>query len=85
MKVAYTSNFLRKTKKLPKDLQIDIIKKIDDFQKNSDDPTLKVHSLHGKFKGSYSFSVNYYHRIVFEYISKSEVVLLDFGDHDVYK
>ncbi len=85
MRVFYKPTFVRKIKKLPKDLQTEVFKKIDSFQKNCTDPVFKVHPLHGKFKGFYSFSVNYYHRIIFEYINKEELVLLDFGDHDVYK
>jgi plasmid maintenance system killer protein len=47
--------------------------------------SLKVHKLNGPLKGSYSFSVNYKIRIIFQYVSKKEVVLLTVGDHKIYK
>ena len=45
---------------------------------------LKVHNLHGRLAGRYSFSVNYKTRIVFAYLSKQEIALLAIGDHEVY-
>jgi len=46
---------------------------------------LKVHKLHGRLKDRYSFSVNYKTRIVFNYLSKKEIVLLAIDDHDIYR
>lgn len=85
MKVLYKPAFVRRVNKLSKGLQEEVLEKIDLLKNNTSNSSLKIHPLHGKFKGLYSFSVNYYYRIVFKYISKDEVVLLDFGDHDIYK
>lgn len=85
MKVAFAPPFFRQLKNLEKDLQEEVFEKIDLFEKDSKNISLKVHKLKGRLKGRCSFSVNYKTRIVFQYLSAQEVVLLAVGDHDVYK
>ncbi|MFZ2500770.1 MAG: hypothetical protein WAW90_02150 [Minisyncoccia bacterium] len=80
----YAPRFVRQFKRLPKELQEEAFQKIDLFKNIKNHAALKVHKLHGKFSNSHSFSVNYKTRIVFEYVSKTEVALLSIGDHDVY-
>ena len=70
---------------MPLDLQEEVKEKVSLFKENPDHPFLKTHKLKGKLKDRYSFSVNYAYRIVFQYLSKDEAVLLCIGDHDVYK
>lgn len=84
MKIAYEPSFLRMFKKLPKDLQAEAKEKIEIFTKNPKDPSLKMHKLKGKLKGLFAFSINYSYRIIFDIIDK-EAVLLEIGDHDVYR
>ena len=85
MQVSFTPNFIRQLKKLEPSLKEEAFDKIELFQKNSREKSLKVHKLNGKLKDYFSFSVNYKTRIVFKYISKTEIVLLAIGNHDVYK
>lgn len=68
-----------------KSLYEEILEKIELFKKPSHHKQLKVHKLHGKMQDFYSFSVDYAHRIVFKYQDKKTVVLMAFGDHDIYK
>lgn len=84
MEIAYKATFIRELKKLDKDLQEEVLEKIELFKDISNHQLLKVHKLHGKFGDSYSFSVNYKFRIVFEYLSKKEVAILTVGDHEIY-
>ena len=70
--------------KLEKDLVDEVLYKIDILQNYSEHAALKIHKLHGKMKGMWSFSVNYKIRIVFEYESQDEIVLLAIGDHSIY-
>ena len=63
----------------------EITEKITEFRDPKNHKRLKVHKLHGRMKSKYSFSVDYKNRIVFEYLNKKSVVLMDFGDHDVYQ
>lgn len=82
--VSFKASFLRKLDLLEEGLQIETTEKIDLFKDIQNHRLLKVHKLHGPLAGSYSFFVNYKTRIVFEYVSKKEVVILSIGDHDVY-
>ena len=85
MNVSYTPSFIKQYKKLPLDLQEEVKEKISLFKENPEHPFLKTHKLNGKLKDRFSFSVNYAYRIIFQYLSKDEAVLLCIGDHDVYK
>jgi mRNA-degrading endonuclease YafQ of YafQ-DinJ toxin-antitoxin module len=84
LNLIYAPAFLRQYNKLEPSLQIEVQEKIKLFQDERNHKSLKVHKLHGRFSDSYSFSVNYKDRVVFEYLSKNEVALLCVGDHDVY-
>ncbi len=70
--------------KLEQGLIEEIFYKIDILKNSNDYTSLKIHKLHGKLKDQFSFSVNYKIRIVFEYESKKEIVLLAVGDHSIY-
>jgi len=85
MKISYKATFIRQYNKLNKDLQEEILEKIELFKNKENHIALKVHKLHGKFKECYSFYVNYKFRIVFIFINDDEATLLVVGDHDVYK
>ncbi|MDP3784826.1 MAG: type II toxin-antitoxin system mRNA interferase toxin, RelE/StbE family [bacterium] len=54
------------------------------FRKNTFDPRLDTHKLHGRLKDKWSFSVDREYRILFEF-DDGDVVFLDIGDHDLYK
>jgi mRNA-degrading endonuclease YafQ of YafQ-DinJ toxin-antitoxin module len=83
--VSYKPSFIRKLNKLDKDFREEIITKISLLGDTGNHAALKVHKLHGRFSDCFSFSVNYETRIVFEYISKTEVALLSIGTHDIYR
>ena len=84
MKVSYAPNFVRQFKALDGALQQEILEKIHLFQDRKNHNVLRVHKLHGRLSGRYSFSVNYRFRIVFSYLSRFEAVLLGIGDHTIY-
>lgn len=77
--------FIKRFNVFEKDLQSEVLEKIELFKDVKNHKQLQVHKLHGQMKDRYSFSVNYKFRIVFRYISKKGVVLLAIGDHDIYK
>jgi addiction module RelE/StbE family toxin len=85
LEVQYKPTFLRSFKKLDSQLQDEVEEKIVLFRDSAQHKKLRVHKLHGKLRGCYSFSVNYAWRIVFEYESEQVVILLDVGNHDMYK
>jgi len=84
MDVSYAPTFVRQFKGLEKNLQEEVIEKIELFCNRKNHRSLKVHKLTGRLAGRFSFSVNYKFRIVFLYLSSRSVVLLAVGDHDVY-
>ncbi|MCF7906368.1 type II toxin-antitoxin system mRNA interferase toxin, RelE/StbE family [Patescibacteria group bacterium] len=84
MKINYSAIFIKKYKKLPKNIKIlaekkEIIFKINPFEKG-----LKTHKLSGKLSNFWSFSINYKYRIIFEFIKKDEINFLFIGKHDIY-
>jgi len=45
-------------------------------------PRLRTHKLTGKLEGLLAFSVAFDCRVIFKFLDKNEVLLVDIGDHD---
>ncbi len=45
-------------------------------------PSLRTHRLSGTLDGLWAFSVGYDCRVVFDFVSEDEVLLIDIGSHD---
>lgn len=84
MDISYAPAFLRQLKKLPKDMLEEVLSKIEQFKKDTNNISLKNHKLHGRLSGRYSFSVNYETRIIYRLKGK-QYQLLDIGNHDLYR
>lgn len=52
------------------------------FCENPWNPQLRTHKLTGKLDGLWAFSVSYDYRVVFRFMNKEEVLLIDIGSHD---
>jgi len=52
------------------------------FSQHPFDPRLRTHKLTGKLKGLWAFSVNYECRVIFSFLNKNTVLLIDIGGHD---
>ncbi len=85
MDISYSPSFIKQYQKLPPLLQEEVLEKIELFKDRKNHSGLKVHVLHGKLSGYYSFSVNYAYRIVFEKNSNKEISFLKIGDHSIYQ
>jgi len=85
IKVSYKPTFIRRFDKFELALQEEILEKIELLKDPQNHKALKVHKLKGRLYNRYTFSVNYKMRIIFNYESKQEIVLLSAGDHDMYK
>lgn len=81
---AYTPSFIKQAKSLERATFGTLKKKIELFKDPKNHKLLKVHKLHGKLKNLYAFSVNNEIRVIFEYLSKSEVIMHDVGGHEIY-
>ena len=55
------------------------------FRANPFDARLRTHALKGRLKGLWSYSVDYRHRILFEFLPHGAVLYHDIGSHDVYR
>lgn len=85
LQINYTPSFIRSYKLLNDYLKTEVKDKIEAFRNTKNHKSLKVHKLHGRFKGKCSFYVNYKFRVLFKYLDSKEVVLIDADDHDIYK
>ena len=52
------------------------------FSKDPFDYRLRTHKLTGKLEGLWAFSVTFDCRVIFEFLDKNEVLLVDIGGHD---
>jgi addiction module RelE/StbE family toxin len=85
MKIIPTAKFERNYKKLPDFLKDKAETALEIFKVDLADPRLRVHKLHGRFAGYWSFAVVYDCRIIFRYGEEDEIFLITIGDHDIYK
>ena len=83
MQIYYSSRFKKSYKNLDTSLKIIAKEKIKALQKNCFNPCLKTHKLKGaRF---YACSVDYDNRIIFEFIEKDKILLINIGDHSIYR
>jgi addiction module RelE/StbE family toxin len=52
------------------------------FSKNPFDPRLRTHKLTGRLDGLWALSVAFDCRVIFKFLGKDEVLLIDIGGHD---
>lgn len=82
LEIFYTPHFLRMFAKLNTGLSREVKEKIEKFTNINNHTSLRVHKLKN-LDNTYSFSVNYKIRIVFEYGKTKKIVhLLYVGNHD---
>ena len=83
MKIFYTPKFVKTYKKIPIKIRLLAVKKEKIFLANPHDPRLNTHSLTGDLDGSWSFSVNYQYRVVFNFLENNDILFLVIGTHDI--
>jgi len=84
-KVKLSSRFKKSFRKLPSNLQKKAVKKTNIFRSNPFHPSLETHSLSGRLKKCWAFSVDKKYRIKFIFLRDKKVLFLDIGTHDIYK
>jgi mRNA-degrading endonuclease YafQ of YafQ-DinJ toxin-antitoxin module len=82
--IYFSSHFKRAMKTLPKELRVEINERAEWFKKDCFDSRLRTHKLSGKLKGLWSFSLTQKHRVLFHFMSETEVGFDDVGDHNIY-
>ncbi len=83
MEIFYSPRFKRSFKKLPKNLQESTWRKIEIFRESPFHPSLKTHKL--AIENLWAFSVDFKNRIIFSFLDSSEVLLVNIGDHSIYR
>ncbi len=83
--IHYSKKFIKELKKLPKNIFEIAVKKEEIFRLNPLHSSLRLHELHGKFKGLWSISLTKNYRIIFERMSNGDILFISIGKHDIYK
>ncbi|MDA3840285.1 MAG: type II toxin-antitoxin system mRNA interferase toxin, RelE/StbE family [Patescibacteria group bacterium] len=83
--IHFSKKFIKELNKLPKEITKIAIKKESTFRKNPLHPSLRLHELHGKFKGIWSISLSGNYRIIFERMKNGDILFISIGKHDIYK
>ncbi len=81
MHVEFSRKFRKSFLKLPKNVQKKFEDRVALFMENPRTPLLKVHPLKGLMAGYFSFRVTGDYRVVFRFLDKKSVKLLDIGKH----
>jgi addiction module RelE/StbE family toxin len=85
IEIGISSSFKRAFKKrisIDKELEKLFWKKMEIFANNPHEPVLKTHKLSGELEGLWSFSITYDIRVIFEFLDKNKVLLIDIGSHE---
>lgn len=86
MKIIHpTKRFQRSYKKLPKKIREDFSDKIEVFQNNPFEKTLRTHKLRGSLGDSHAFCLKDGFRVLVNFSDEDVVLLVDVGNHDEYK
>lgn len=83
--IYYSKKFLKELKKLAPEIIKLAVKKERIFRGNPIHPSLRLHELHGKFKGIWSISLTSNYRIIFERMNNGDILFISIGKHDIYK
>lgn len=85
IEIGVSSSFKRAFKKRiinDKALEKLFWRKMEAFSRNPYEPSLKTHKLSGELEGLWSFSINYAIRVIFKFLDKNKVLLIDIGSHE---
>lgn len=80
--VKITSYAYRKVKKLNKENKALFDSVVEKLKVDPFDSTLKTHKLKGKLNEEYSCRLNYKDRVLFIFIEKEIITIIDIGSHD---
>ncbi len=83
--ILYHPKFVEEFQQLPKVVQERAIKTERLFRANPLTPSLRLHGLQGKLKGSWSISVTMKVRIIFKRMENGDIIFYSIGHHDIYR
>lgn len=77
--------FIKHLRKLPRRIQVLVVKKDNFFRENPFSTQLNTHKLKGALDGFWSYAVNHEDRVLFRFINDHEVLYYDIGTHEIYQ
>jgi mRNA-degrading endonuclease YafQ of YafQ-DinJ toxin-antitoxin module len=80
-----TSDFQKSFSRLPPPIKRLAEKKDQWFRTNAFDPRLLTHQLKGPLREYWAYAVNQQYRVLFRFVSPSEVIYYDIGTHTIYR
>ena len=83
--IHFTPHFLKSFQKLHPHIQKLAKKKEALFLENPFNHRLRTHKLKGELSGSWAYSIDREHRVLFRFLNGEEVIYYDIGTHDIYK
>jgi len=83
--IRYSSKFYKEYKRLSAEVKKQAEKQEIIFHSNPFDIRLKTHKLTGKLKNFWAFSIDYKHRIIFEFVSEDMIWFHSVGSHQIYR
>ena len=84
-RITYSSGFAKAFRALPQNTKKLAVQREKMFREDCFDARLKTHKLKGRLGEYWSFSINYYYRILFEFSGEGEVGFVDVGTHSIYR
>lgn len=82
----YNKNFLKSVKRLPKNPQAKLAKKLELLQQNPFHPLLHTKPLTGPLVGFYSFRITRDWRVIFQFENPETIKLIELGHRkDIYR
>jgi mRNA-degrading endonuclease RelE of RelBE toxin-antitoxin system len=85
MKITETAQFRKSFEKLDKVLKKKTQKQFKLFLNNLFHPSLKTEKLEPKTSNIWSFRVDKSVRVIFTFLEKETILLLDIGAHNIYR
>jgi mRNA-degrading endonuclease YafQ of YafQ-DinJ toxin-antitoxin module len=84
-RIYYSKIFIEQFKRLPEELKLLTVKKIELFKDNPLHPSLRLLMLKGKLINLWSVSITSKHRLIFKRQENGDILLISAGKHDIYK
>jgi proteic killer suppression protein len=85
IKISWDQGFKRVYRKKVKndtELKVRFWEALEMFSKDPFLPRLRTHKLTGRLEGLWAFSVNFDCPVIFKFLGKAEILLIDIGGHD---
>ena len=81
MQFAYSKNFKKEYKKLPRSVKEKFSSQLRFFEKNPRSKILRIHKLQGKFEGFYSINITGDIRAIYEIVDDNIYYFVAIGSH----